>query len=90
MERMKVTDGEWVFDGTPTEILAQMKDVAWSNARTLDEWMTEVAQRVWKFHGIGIDLGSGTTEERVEKLLRGLLAHGLLKPVEEDGDDGHG
>lgn len=86
MKRMKVTDGEWVFEGTPGEILAQMKDVAWSDAKTLDEWITEVAQRVWRFQGIGINPGSGTAEERAEKLLRGLLAHGLLKIVEEEGE----
>lgn len=59
-----------VFKGTAVDVVEQMQRTAiFYRDLTLPEYVQRVAQNLWKFFGMGVDVGNGTVEEQCERLL---------------------
>lgn len=69
------------YTGTPVEIVSVLWDDNFHRDQlpTIDDYITHAAQNVFKFTGKGIDVGTGTTEEKCQKLLDGMISIGIAK-----------
>jgi hypothetical protein len=65
---------------TSMEAILAMKTRVFDHERfTLEEYLTVLAQNVWKFQSIGLDIQGETLEEKCESCMAQLIEHGLVK-----------
>lgn len=63
--------------GTPGEIVGAMREKAWEEGKTLDEYMQWVAYNIWRFIGKRLIIKGETQEERCRDFLRKLSDLGI-------------
>lgn len=87
MEKTIIDPEGKTVKGTPIEIVEHFRDQVYSKvllpeeARdNLDFYMEHLAQDLWRFYGIGLNL-EGTTEEKADQLLKKLEENGLIEKV---------
>jgi len=78
--RVKIYDDE--FTGTPGEIVTAMREKAWDEGKTLEEYIERVASRVWRFTGKRVSIKGETTDELFRDFLEQLADLGIAK-IEE-------
>lgn len=75
--RIVMRDGR-VFEGTPVEIVRDMKFLAFGvDHLDLDGYITWVAANARKFEGVFLETEGPTTEERARRLVEAMLHMGL-------------
>lgn len=71
-----------VFEGTPVEIVRDMKFLAFGvDHLDLDGYITWVAANARKFEGVELATEGPTTEERARRLVEEMLRTGLAGPA---------
>jgi hypothetical protein len=79
--KIRLNDGA-EFDGTPVEILEQMKaGTMFTEAKSIDEYIDFLVDTVRKFQGKEVAVTGKTTEERAASLLDGFKAAGLAEEI---------
>ena len=73
------------YTGTPAEIVGELWDENFHRDQlaTIDEYIDHAAKNVFKFTGKGIEVGTGTTEEKCRRLLDGMVSIGVAARVED-------
>lgn len=70
--------------GSPITILKLLQDARFfKEAQSLDDYIVEVQQMVWRIYNLEMQVTGSTTAERAESLLRELNRHKLLE-MEDD------
>jgi hypothetical protein len=76
------------LDGTPREIVAQMKAGAEGvDHMSLLEYIDWVAERALTYEGVRVEVEGVGEEARAASLLRALIDEGLAFPLEGDGQE---
>jgi hypothetical protein len=71
IEQSQVTD--------PVGALYSLKEKVYDHERfTIEEYLGHLAQSLWKFHALGLDIEGKTLEEKCESCLKQLIEHGLV------------
>lgn len=78
--RVRIDGGE--FTGAPGEIVGAMREKAWEQGKTVEEYMQRVAKRIWRFGGESLIIKEDTEEERCRDFIRQLSGLGIAQ-VEE-------
>jgi hypothetical protein len=73
------------YTGTPVEIVGFLWDENFHRDQlpTIDSYIAYAAQNIFKFTGKGYDVGTGTIEEKCQRLLDGMVSIGIAAKVEE-------
>ena len=83
MRRVVLQDGR-SFEGTPLQILTQMKRIAFFvEEMDITEYIDWVALNVGDLHGSVIDVRGESAEERASSLLDALIARGMATDIKE-------
>jgi len=70
------------FEGTPTEIVEQMKYRAWGwEDKPLGEYIDWAAEQLKSQFGVEIDTSGGTDEAKAERFVEQLIERGLAREV---------
>jgi len=78
--RIVMRDGR-VFEGTPLEIVRDMKFIAFGvDHLDLDGYISWVAENARKFEGAELSTEGATTKERARRLVEAMLRTGLATP----------
>ena len=87
MRRVVLQDGR-VFEGTPLQIVTQMKRIAFFvEEMDLAAYIDWVARNVGDLHGTVIDVRGETVEERAASLLDALIAQGMAVDMTSEGGE---
>jgi|GEM_PF-587675 len=79
LTRIVMRDGR-VFEGTPVEIVRDMKFIAFGvDHLDLDGYISWVAANAQKFEGVVLETEGPTTEERARRLVKAMLRVGLAR-----------
>lgn len=80
--RVLVNDKEYI--GSPEMVVGEMWDECFHRDTLvcIEEYIAYVAANVFKFAGLGIDVGTGTVVEKSQRLLEGMEAVGLATKLE--------
>jgi hypothetical protein len=67
---------------SPIEAILALKERVYDHERyTLEEYLTVLAQNIWKFKSRGITIEGETLEEKCESCLKQLIELGLINVV---------
>jgi hypothetical protein len=76
------------FKGTAIEVVMQMQERAFFDRELpLPAYLRKLTQNVWRFYGLGVDIGNGTLEEQCARFLEAITGK-LLFPVKNQPADG--
>jgi aromatic ring-cleaving dioxygenase len=72
-----VSDGR-VFDGSPTQIIKQMQQIAFGKEQfTLAEYIDWLVEQTARFEGITLNVTGETEADKAQALVAELIRHGL-------------
>lgn len=73
------------YIGTPVEIVGFLWDENFHRDQlpTIEDYIAHTAQNVFKFTGKGIDVSTGTPEEKCQRLLDGMISIGIATRMED-------
>lgn len=80
--RIKITSDGRVLDGTPEQIVQQMRSIAFGREdQTLVEYVDWLAENVARLSGVALAITGEGAAARSRSLLEQMLIHGLAERV---------
>lgn len=71
------------IDKTPVDIIDEIRNMAFDPEvfGSLDNYLIWLAQNLWKFNSIGIQIPEGPIESKCESVVKQLQKHGFIRLV---------
>lgn len=81
---MRVLVNDRIYTGSPEAVVGDMWDDCFHRDTLvrIEEYIAYVAANVFKFAGVGIDVGTGTVVEKSRRLIEGMEAAGFATKLE--------